>query len=127
MLGSGSGSGGTLGARRSVELAYLAGRLRVTRRAGRRVTVRVRFTGMGSVTRSITLPAPVEGTLTFSEIAELLACQAIDDQRLSASARTSRRAPSHTRIIQRADRHFGPQGQAITARTVRVADRIVAR
>ncbi|MBA3800986.1 MAG: DNA polymerase IV, partial [Geodermatophilaceae bacterium] len=66
-------------------MAYLAdrvaGRLRAKRRAGRTVTVRVRFAGMRSVTRSLTLPAPVAATLTLTEIAEQLAWQAIDDQR----------------------------------------------
>jgi DNA polymerase-4 len=58
----------------------VAGRLRAKRRAGRTVTVRVRFTGMRSVTRSLTLPAPVAATLTLTEIAEQLAWQAISDQ-----------------------------------------------
>lgn len=65
-------------------MAYLAdrvaGRLRAKRRAGRTVTVRVRFAGMRAVTRSLTLPAPVAATLTLTEIAEQLAWQAIDDE-----------------------------------------------
>jgi DNA polymerase IV len=59
----------------------VGGRLRAKRRAGRTVTVRVRFAGMRSVTRSLTLPAPVAATLTLTEIAEQLAWQAITDQR----------------------------------------------
>jgi DNA polymerase-4 len=62
----------------------VAGRLRARRRAGRTVTVRVRFAGMRSVTRSLTLPAPVSATLTLTEIAEQLAWQAIADQTDSA-------------------------------------------
>jgi len=66
-------------------LAHLADRvtvrLRVKYRAGRTVTVRVRFAGMRSVTRSRTLPAPVAATLTLTEVAEQLVWQAIDDQR----------------------------------------------
>ena len=58
----------------------VAGRLRAKDRAGRTVTVRVRFTGMRSVTRSTTLPAPVAATLTLTEVAEQLAWQAIRDQ-----------------------------------------------
>jgi DNA polymerase-4 len=58
----------------------VAGRLRAKDRAGRTVTVRVRFTGMRSVTRSTTLPAPIAATLTLTEIAEQLAWQAIRDQ-----------------------------------------------
>jgi DNA polymerase IV len=59
----------------------VAGRLRAKQRAGRTVTVRVRFTGMRSVTRSLTLSAPIAATLTLTEVAEQLAWQAIADQR----------------------------------------------
>jgi DNA polymerase-4 len=58
----------------------VAVRLRAKNHAGRTVTVRVRFTGMRSVTRSLTLPGPVAATLTLTEIAEQLAWQAIGDQ-----------------------------------------------
>ncbi len=65
-------------------LAHLADRvavrLRVKYRAGRTVTVRVRFAGMRSVTRSRTLPAPLAATLTLTEVAERLVWQAIYDQ-----------------------------------------------
>lgn len=65
-------------------LAHLADRvavrLRVKHRAGRTVTVRVRFAGMRSVTRSRTLPAPLAATLTLTEVAEQLVWKAIDDQ-----------------------------------------------
>lgn len=59
----------------------VAGRMRAKGRAGRTVTVRVRFTGMRSVTRSLTLGAPIATTLTLTEVAEALARQAIADQR----------------------------------------------
>ncbi|MCU1433018.1 MAG: DNA-directed polymerase [Actinotalea sp.] len=63
-------------------LAHLADRvsrrLRAKGRAGRTVTVRVRFTGMRSVTRSRTLAQPVATTLTLTEVAEHLAWSAID-------------------------------------------------
>jgi len=62
----------------------VAGRLRAKNRAGRTVTVRVRFAGMRSVTRSLTLPAPISTTLTLTEVAEQLAWQAIEDQRDAA-------------------------------------------
>jgi DNA polymerase-4 len=66
-------------------LAHLADRvavrLRAKSHAGRTITVRVRFTGMRSVTRSLTLPGPVAATLTLTEIAEQLAWQAIGDER----------------------------------------------
>ncbi|WP_127127369.1 DNA polymerase IV [Georgenia sp. SYP-B2076] len=58
----------------------VAGRLRAKGTAGRTVTVRVRFTGMRAVTRSLTLPAPVATTLTLTEVAEQLAWQAIGEQ-----------------------------------------------
>jgi DNA polymerase-4 len=58
----------------------VAGRLRAKNRAGRTVTVRVRFAGMRSVTRSLTLREPVCATLTLTEIAEQLTWQAINDQ-----------------------------------------------
>jgi DNA polymerase-4 len=58
----------------------VAGRLRAKERAGRTVTVRVRFTGMRAVTRSLTLSEPIASTLTLTELAEQLAWQAIDDQ-----------------------------------------------
>jgi DNA polymerase IV len=66
-----------------VTFGYLADRvatrLRAGERAGRTVTVRVRFRGMRSVTRSITLSAPVSTTLTLTEIACDLARSALDD------------------------------------------------
>ncbi len=64
-------------------LGYLAdrvaGRLRAKQRAGRTVTVRVRFAGMKAVTRSRTGAAPVASTLTLTEIAESLVRQALHD------------------------------------------------
>lgn len=58
----------------------VAGRLRAKDRAGRTVTVRVRFLAMRSVTRSLTLPGAVSATLTLTEVAERLAWQAIDEE-----------------------------------------------
>jgi DNA polymerase-4 len=58
----------------------VATRLRAKHRAGRTVTVRVRFAGMRAVTRSRTLTAPIAATLTLTEIAEQLAWQAVGDQ-----------------------------------------------
>jgi DNA polymerase-4 len=64
-------------------LAFLvdrvATRLRAAGRAGRTVTVRVRFSGMRSVTRSITLSAPLSATLTLTEVATELALTALAD------------------------------------------------
>jgi DNA polymerase-4 len=45
-------------------------RLRAKSQFGRTVSVRVRFTDLRSVTRSVTLPAPVSATATLAEIAE---------------------------------------------------------
>jgi DNA polymerase IV len=64
-------------------LAHLADRvsrrLRAKARAGRTVTVRVRFAGLRSVTRSRTLTQPVATTLTLTEVAERLVWSAIAD------------------------------------------------
>jgi DNA polymerase-4 len=57
----------------------VAGRLRAKRRAGRTVTVRVRFADMRAVTRSITMSEPVASTLTLREIAESLVLHALAD------------------------------------------------
>ncbi|GIU87686.1 MAG: DNA polymerase IV [Acidimicrobiia bacterium] len=57
----------------------VASRLRAKGRAGRTVTVRVRFGGMRSVTRSVTVPSGVATTLTLTELAVGLACGALAD------------------------------------------------
>ena len=57
----------------------VAGRLRAGRLAGRTVTVRVRFAGMRSVTRSLSVGDPVASTLTLREIAESLVAHALVD------------------------------------------------
>jgi DNA polymerase IV len=64
-------------------LGYLADRvatrLRAARIGGRTVTARVRFRGLRSVTRSVTLPAPIASTLTLTEVAEGLVDSALAD------------------------------------------------
>ena len=55
-------------------------RLRAKHRAGRTVTVRVRFVPLRSITRSITLPAPIATTLTLTDIAHELVRTALADQ-----------------------------------------------
>jgi DNA polymerase-4 len=64
-------------------LAYLAdrvaSRLRAAGRAGRTVTVRVRFTGLRSVTRSTTLPVALSGTTLLTDVAHHLAGDALAD------------------------------------------------
>ncbi len=64
-------------------LGYLAdrvaGRLRTATLAGRTVTVRVRFSHLRSVTRSVTLAAAISTTRTLTEVAERLAHSAILD------------------------------------------------
>jgi DNA polymerase IV len=57
----------------------VAGRLRAAGRAGRTVTVRVRFTGLRSVTRSTTVPVAISATLTLTELATELASAALAD------------------------------------------------
>lgn len=55
----------------------VASRLRAKQRAGRTVTVRVRFPGMRAVTRSHTAGAPISTTLTLTETAETLVRRAL--------------------------------------------------
>ena len=50
----------------------VGGRLRAKHRAGRTVTVRIRFAGMKAITRSSTGRRPLNSTLTLTEIAERL-------------------------------------------------------
>jgi DNA polymerase IV len=59
----------------------VAGRLRAKHRAGRTVTVRVRFASMRAITRSRTLTYPVSATLTLTELAEQLVNDALLDRR----------------------------------------------
>jgi DNA polymerase-4 len=50
----------------------IGSRLRAKSRSGRTVTVRVRFADLSSVTRAVTLPAPVSATAILAEVAEEL-------------------------------------------------------
>jgi DNA polymerase-4 len=50
----------------------IASRLRARSRSGRTVTVRVRFADLSSVTRSVTLDAPICATVILAELAEQL-------------------------------------------------------
>ncbi len=57
----------------------VASRMRAKSRAGKTVTVRVRFADLRAVTRSITLPAPVSATGILAEVAEELVHTALAD------------------------------------------------
>src|SRR5499426_3657097 len=57
----------------------VATRLRAKSRPGRTVTVRVRFADLRTVTRSITLDAPISATASLAEIAEELVRSALAD------------------------------------------------
>ena len=57
----------------------VATRLRAKERAGKTVTVRVRFAEMQSVTRSITLPSAISATPILAEVAHSLVRTALDD------------------------------------------------
>src|SRR5262245_22732548 len=59
----------------------VATRLRAKSRPGRTVTVRVRFADLHSVSRSITLDAPISATTSLAEIAEELVRAALADHR----------------------------------------------
>src|SRR6266404_2487424 len=50
----------------------MSGKSRHTARPGRTVTVRVRFADLNSVTRSVTLDAPISATVILAELAEEL-------------------------------------------------------
>jgi len=58
----------------------VASRMRAATLAGRTITVRVRFAGMRSVTRSVTVPDPVSSTRTLTELAVELAWTALRDE-----------------------------------------------
>jgi DNA polymerase IV len=58
----------------------VAGRLRARQRAGRTITVRVRFNDLRAVTRSLTLASPVSATRTLAEVAGRLVRTAVSDQ-----------------------------------------------
>jgi DNA polymerase IV len=60
-------------------LLYLADRVASRLRAGRTVTVRVRFADLHSVTRSVTLDVPISATASLAEIAEELVRTALAD------------------------------------------------
>ncbi len=64
-------------------LAFLservAARLRANGRAGRTITVRVRFTGLRSITRSVTLPWAVSTTITLTDLSIGLVTAALAD------------------------------------------------
>ena len=57
----------------------IATRLRAKARPGRTVTVRVRFADLSSVTRSVTLDAPISATVILAELAEELVRAALSD------------------------------------------------
>ena len=57
----------------------IAARLRARSRFGRTVTVRVRFSDLRAVTRSLTLSAPISATRTLAEIAEHLVRGVLED------------------------------------------------
>ena len=89
-VASSMGAQSALGRRRadpdlvSSTIGYLAdrvaGRLRAAGRAGRTVSVRVRFPGMRSVTRSVTLELPICTTRTLAEVAVELVGRALRDE-----------------------------------------------
>jgi DNA polymerase IV len=73
----------------------VASRLRAKSRPGRTVTARVRFADLHSVTRSITLDAPISATASLAEIAEELVRTALADHLTRGSSRSSG-SPSRT-------------------------------
>jgi DNA polymerase IV len=75
-----AGAQSALGRRPAIERVFkptlhhladrIGARLRAKSLAGRTITVRVRFAGLRSVTRSVTLSAPISATRALAEIAE---------------------------------------------------------
>jgi DNA polymerase-4 len=59
----------------------IGARLRAKSLAGRTIAVRVRFADLRSVTRSLTLPAPISATRALAEIAEDLVRGVLADHR----------------------------------------------
>ena len=86
-----AGAQSALGRRPAIERVFkptlhhladrIAARLRARSLAGRTVTVRVRFADLHSVTRSLTLPAPISATRALAEVAEDLVRGALADHR----------------------------------------------
>ncbi len=84
-----AGAQSALGRRPAVESVFvpalrhladrIGARLRAKSRSGRTVTVRVRFADLRSVTRAVTLPAPIAATATLAEIAEDLVRGVLED------------------------------------------------
>jgi DNA polymerase IV len=77
-------------------------RLRAKSRLGRTVSVRMRFADLRSVTRSITLPAPISATATLAEIAEDLVRNALanhpDEQTISLLAISVSNLEDHSAV-----------------------------
>ena len=57
----------------------VASRMRKKNRAGRTITVRVRFADLRAITRSVTLPAAISATVILAEVAEDLVAIALAD------------------------------------------------
>jgi DNA polymerase-4 len=76
----------------------IAARLRAASLAGRTITVRVRFADLRSVTRSITLSAPISATRALAEIAEDLVRAVIADHRDEKSISLLAIAVSHLEV-----------------------------
>jgi DNA polymerase-4 len=78
-------------------------RLRAKSRLGRTVSVRVRFADFRSVTRSVTLPAPISATVILAEIAEDLVRSVLadhpDEQTISLLAISVSKLEKH-RVVQ---------------------------
>ena len=110
--GRSSGAQSAIGKKHAVErvcrptLRYLAdrvgSRLRAKSRPGRTVTVRVRFADLHSVTRSVTLPAPISATAILAETAEDLVrgvlASHVDEKTISLLAITVSNLEEHSLV-----------------------------
>src|SRR6185295_9100454 len=101
----------------------IGARLRAKSLTGRTITVRVRFADLRSVTRSLTLSAPISATRALAEIAEDLVRGALADHRdekvisLLAIAVGRRARARANRIARSSSRRWRVGRNAVDARS----------
>src|SRR5262245_9368566 len=93
----------------------VASRLRAKSRLGRTVTVRVRFADLRSVTRSVTLDAPVSATVILAEVAEELVrkvlAQHCDEKTISLLAIAVSHFEKHVNVQLELPLRLGDEGR----------------
>ena len=93
----------------------VASRLRAKSKPGRTVTVRVRFADLRSVTRSVTLDAPVSATVILAEVAEELVrkvlAQHCDEKTISLLAIAVSHFEKHVNVQLELPLRLGDEGR----------------